>query len=457
MSRAAWGGLLLVGAGLGLVAWFLFRGLPSDAVEDAERAQAQITETQAALTEAREEVDALVGKDAAYLEGQADVKAARAALDAKAEALAGLEKRFADEVKPLLDDDDYDDAEKVARLAAEIGGQTSGVLVGLDAPKQTVAELLSYKTDHQALLEGARAAAATARTQQADTTLAEQIDVAAAAYPDAAPKLKKKLSDLQALQQQTLESAARLEALATAQPVDYVATGKLATSVAAAGSRLSALWAALQTDLSQVRVSVDKILIDMKQEGGQAYHKYRVVEGGRSSESGWEPVTAAEYAKHRQHLGMAIYSKPEGVLPEDAVTVASPPGYSYVGNPRYGRWERRGGRSFWVFYGQYALMRDLLWGPGYYRPVYRDSWNTYRTSRRAGRPWFGPNKEFGSSGSVTKKRYAGSRYVKTKRAAAAAPKRTKYSGSKYSGTSKRSGGGYRSSRYRSGSFGGSGK
>lgn len=457
MSRAAWAGLLLVGAGLGLVAWFLFRGLPADVVADADRARAQLTETQASLTAAREAVDAVIAKDPAYLEAQADVKAARAALDAKAEALAGLEARFAGEVKPLLEGDDYGDADAVARLAAEIGGQTSGVLVGLDAPKQTVAELLSYKTEHQALLEGARAAAATARTQQADTTLAEQVDVAAAAYPDAAPKLKKKRSDLQALQQQTLESAGRLELIAAAQPVDYVATGKLATSVAGAGSRLSALRAALQTDLSQVGISVDKILIDMKQEGGQAYHKYRVVEGGRSSETDWQPVTASEYAKHREHLGMAIYSKPEGVLPEDAVTVASPPGYTYVGNPRYGRWEQRDGRSFWVFYGQYALMRDLLWGPGYYRPVYRDSWNTYRTSRRAGRPWFGPNKEFGSSGSVTRTRYAGSRYVKSKRAPAAAPKPTKYSGSKYSGTSKRSGGGYRSSRYRSGSFGGSGK
>ncbi|MCA9558126.1 MAG: hypothetical protein H6704_21700 [Myxococcales bacterium] len=456
MSRAAWAGLLLVGAGMGLVAWFLFRGLPSEVVDDAERARAQLTETQTALSDARKEVDALVEQDTAYLEGQPDVKAARAALDAKAEALAGLEKRYADEVKPLIDGDDYDDADAVARLAAEIGGQTSAVLVGLDAPKQTVAELLSYKTDHQALLEGARAAAATARTQQADTTLAEQVDVAAAAYPDAAPKLKKKLSDLQALQQQTLDSAGRLEALAAAQPVDFVATGKLAQSVGAAGSRLTAQRAALQTDLSQVRVSVDKILIDMKQQGGQSFHKYRVVEGGRSSETDWQPVTAAEYAKHRDHLGMAIYSKPEGALPEDAVTVASPPGYTYVGNPRYGRWETRNGRSFWVFYGQYALMRDLLWGRGYYRPVYRDSWNTYRTSRRAGRPWFGPNKEFGSSGSVTKTRYAGSRYVKSKRAAAT--QRTKYSGSKYSGSgSKRTGGGYRSSRYRSGSFGGSGK
>ena len=83
---------------------------------------------------------------------------------------------------------------------------------------------------------------------------------------------------------------------------------------------------------------------------------------------GWVPVDQVTFRRHREHLGMTIYSKPAGVLPEDAVTTASPPGYNYIGNKRYGRWERRNGQSFWVFYGQYSLMRDLFWGRGYYRP-----------------------------------------------------------------------------------------
>ena len=40
------------------------------------------------------------------------------------------------------------------------------------------------------------------------------------------------------------------------------------------------------------------------------------------------------------------------------------PGSQLVGNPNYGQWRSdSGGNSFWVFYGQFALMRSLLGGP----------------------------------------------------------------------------------------------
>ncbi len=47
-----------------------------------------------------------------------------------------------------------------------------------------------------------------------------------------------------------------------------------------------------------------------------------------------------------------------------------------VGNPSYGRWSSgSGGRSFWVFYGQYRLFSDLFRGPGYHRgPIYYNCW-----------------------------------------------------------------------------------
>lgn len=40
------------------------------------------------------------------------------------------------------------------------------------------------------------------------------------------------------------------------------------------------------------------------------------------------------------------------------------PGSQLVGNPNYGHWQTNSsGSSFWVWYGQFALMRDLLGGP----------------------------------------------------------------------------------------------
>ena len=43
-----------------------------------------------------------------------------------------------------------------------------------------------------------------------------------------------------------------------------------------------------------------------------------------------------------------------------------------VGNPAYGNWRRDStGRSFWEWYGAYALFRDVFWRPGRY---YHDDW-----------------------------------------------------------------------------------
>ncbi len=47
-------------------------------------------------------------------------------------------------------------------------------------------------------------------------------------------------------------------------------------------------------------------------------------------------------------------------------------GSHLVGNPRYGNWRQNSsGQSFWVFYGQYAMMRSLFFRPG---PYYYSSW-----------------------------------------------------------------------------------
>ena len=67
-----------------------------------------------------------------------------------------------------------------------------------------------------------------------------------------------------------------------------------------------------------------------------------------------------------------------------ATSQAHPPGYQYVGNPQYGFW---GGGGFWQFYGQYALMRDLMGGWG----VGRGDWEDYRRNRERGRPYYGPD------------------------------------------------------------------
>ena len=64
-------------------------------------------------------------------------------------------------------------------------------------------------------------------------------------------------------------------------------------------------------------------------------------------------------------------------------------GSHLVGNPRYGQWQGGGANSFWVFYGQYALMRSLFFGPRtyYHRDWYsRRGWSYYGN---VGRHYYG--------------------------------------------------------------------
>ncbi len=153
------------------------------------------------------------------------------------------------------------------------------------------------------------------------------------------------------------------------------------------------------------------ILEDMKEEGNffkEYYHKYKVIYAKRVDQKDsltfytdildWQKVPKKEFRKYFNYLGMVITSK----TPDGQVTqTAYPPGYQYVGNPRYGRWVTDSrGNSFWEFYGKWMFLSSMFNMFG--RPVYRNDWNDYRRYSRRGEPWFGRGKEYGTFGSRTK-------------------------------------------------------
>ena len=114
----------------------------------------------------------------------------------------------------------------------------------------------------------------------------------------------------------------------------------------------------------------------------------------------WMEVKEEIFYRYDNYVGMVVASKSLDGR-RTGTTQAHPPGYQYVGNPHYGFW---GGGGFWQFYGQYALMRDLM-GGGW--RVGRGDWEDYRRNRERGRPYYGPVKggqpTFGSRGSQTQK------------------------------------------------------
>lgn len=153
------------------------------------------------------------------------------------------------------------------------------------------------------------------------------------------------------------------------------------------------------------------ILDDMKEEGNffkDYYHRYKIVYAEdtasdadtsyRTELTDWYKVKKKTYQKYWNYLGMVLVSK----TPDGKVTdTAYPPGYQYVGDSRYGQWRRDAqGNSFWEFYGKYAFLSHMFGMFG--RPVFRSDWDTYQGYRSQGRPYYGPNQQYGTNGSYTK-------------------------------------------------------
>ncbi len=277
-------------------------------------------------------------------------------------------------------------------------------------------------------------------------------DALVKAYPaqiKLAGRVNQRLNQMRELNTRIEQMGNTLEKTSQTSPPKKVLAARIGAEMTASSLLLKSYRDQWIKDVALVKIDQDKILIDMKTARASYAHKYRMIANGKSTDTKWIQVTKQVYDQHRDHLGMTIYSKPEGVFPEDATDTAAPPGYNYVGNPRYGRWQERNGNSFWVFYGRYALMRDLFWGVGSYRPIYRSEYRSYRRSRSVRRAYFGSKKQYGTAKAIKKKRYKNSSFATSKR------KSSGYSGSKYSGS--RRSGGYRSSRYRGSSFGGGGK
>lgn len=111
-------------------------------------------------------------------------------------------------------------------------------------------------------------------------------------------------------------------------------------------------------------------------------------------------------------IGMDLYAKPFGELPEQAATNGVPPGITYVGDESTGEWREDDDGKFWVFYGQYRLFQDLIGGPSPY--YYRSDWDDWGNHRRSKAPYFGSlngKPRFGAKSPFASSRPFGSFYT----------------------------------------------
>ncbi|MBV9505972.1 MAG: hypothetical protein JO323_13305 [Acidobacteriia bacterium] len=234
------------------------------------------------------------------------------------------------------------------------------------------------------------------------------------------------------------QATAKARSEAANPPADFDAGAFLASSdtLRADATALPQKAAALQSLTGQLYNSWDKILVDMETRGRGSdrtwdqkvrtvtthYSDASAKNGATNSEEKWVQVSQATYDEYRKDLGMDIEHKPAGKYDYEAEHAVQPPGFAYIASPsqgsnQYGYWDHRGGESFWVFYGQYALMRDLLFNHSYI-PVPRYDWEGYRTYHDRGQTYYGRDfgsdaPKYGTNGTSTQDRYAGSNFGKS--------------------------------------------
>ncbi len=143
------------------------------------------------------------------------------------------------------------------------------------------------------------------------------------------------------------------------------------------------------------------VLENMKQEGTffkDYYHQYEIATPEKTWATGWLKVPKKFYQRYAMYLGMTVAGMENG----EPSTVAAPPGYQYVGNPRYGHW--RSGRSgqYWAFNRNTPLYSTMELDSDFPR-IYRNDYRQYRSSQSRGVPYFGSKGQFGTQGSYTKK------------------------------------------------------
>ena len=270
--------------------------------------------------------------------------------------------------------------------------------------------------------------------------LATAIQKAESDWPAKKGDLDSRLSsakDLVARGDQAWNSTADARRAAAANDVakvDFATLFPAADALKTSATELPKQAEQLKTLSGQLYQSWDKILEDMEVRGSGSDKTYdqkiKTVTTQLSDATGksstatsdekWVDVPKAQYEAQEKNLGMAIEHKPAGKFDTESERVAQPAGLAYIApygqSNQYGHWEGSGGNSFWVFYGQYALMRDLLFRHDY-RPFGRYEYEEYYTYRTRNQTYYGNDTstqapKYGTSGSTTQQHYSSSTFAK---------------------------------------------
>lgn len=311
--------------------------------------------------------------------------------------------------------------------------------------------LLEYKRDTDGIISQTRANYKYILTYPPLSKLEAKIIKAKADWPNKAEDLNARRKTFSEFKAQTKKDwvvfEAEMKKINSGKNPDYERFGLAADAIKEKVESMSKVYSHIDSLIDQLYYSQDKILVDMNSYSSrgkiQYLHVYNLIKIDQNkkstTEKKYQNVTRAEYDKHKKNIGMVVATKDLGLYDFEAKKYTAPPGYRYVGDKKYGNWRRdSSGNSFWVFYGQYAFMRSLFWGPSYYSPIYQRNYNTYTDYRRRGRTYYGRSatgtQRYGSDGTFTRGRYSSSSYVTKKYRTTRSFSGRSYRGRSYSGS-----------------------
>jgi hypothetical protein len=417
----------VLGTGLIVVPFLGLDSLPRDVRQQITAERDALAQTQRQIKNAQEEVAHDLSAEPELFRS---IPASQGWAGGLATASADLQSasRDMEQLNTLLKENRKQDRERaVALLAREKSTRTAALnhATGIqkdadhwvELRKKLPEEMQQMERDYQALRAADLGAVSAA------------VGKAATEWPEKATDLTSRLGGLkqtvsadEALYQST--AAARKEAAAgRVATIDVGALLTAAEKLHSDAASLPAKSAELTAMTAQLGRSWDKILVDMETKGSGGDRKYqqkiRTVtvpkDGQATSEEQWVDVTQAKFDAQKNNLGMAIEHKPLGKFDFEAERTAQPAGFAYMAPPsqqrnQYGYWDNRGGQSFWVWYGQYALMRDLFFNHQY-RPLDRGQYEDYRSYQSRGQTYYG--RDYGTQGQATRERYSGSSYAQS--------------------------------------------
>lgn len=431
--------LLLIGFGgltvLTLLFAFMSGGLPDYTKDHYKR-------TKEVLQKEFQRISSGHAKLKSKVEGDSDYLGKLNKREQWLSSLARIEKDYKKEMDAflktgdeLIKQDKSDDSSKIFSLTTTMGNKRKVFVQEYDRIEKKIERFAYYKDNFDKLREQAKLNYEFISNYDLNP-LELKVQKAQTDWPVKQADLNNRVRNLRSIKNNAATLWKAFQKEAEKSPISYDLAGKTADQIIESKKILEESSQQISSLTDQLYYSYSKILTDMRTSPRYQNHLKTIkvyFDNRNEVKEQWVDVSSTHYNKNRNNLGMTVESKDLGKYDFEAKRFASPPGYNYIGDRRYGRWERDSyGNSFWAFYGQYAFMRSLFWGPGYYSPIYRSNYNTYRRYRNVGRTYYGRTStgrpKYGSRGSYTRTRYANSRYM-TK-----SYRGSNYSGSRYGGS-----------------------